>query len=219
MTFKFSVDELTSLVSKQLTQFFLFDYCAEAEDLKKSICFSLEKCKYNFDHNKGKYLHGGGVNPFHSVQNMIFLYYASAYIYKNLKNESLASKVYYLNKMLNAVDLFYAIELPDIFFAEHPLAAVMGRAKYADNFFFYQNTTVGGNKKMYPTIGKNVILYANATVLGNSIIGNNCLISACSYIKDEKIPDYTIVYGKSPNLVLKHRRDIIDEAIQSIFIV
>ena len=45
---------------------------------------------------------------------------------------------------MNSVDLFYAIELPQKFGAEHPLGSVMGRAKYGDGFFFYQGCTVGG---------------------------------------------------------------------------
>lgn len=57
---------------------------------------------------------------------------------------------------MNGVDLFYAIELPQKFGAEHPLGSVMGRAKYSEGFFFYQGCTVGG------TVGKNakyIILY------------------------------------------------------------
>ena len=61
---------------------------------------------------------------------------------------------------MNGVDLFYAIELPPVFGAEHPLGSVMGRAKYGEGFFFYQGCTVGGTRKgeqlYYLKIGKNV---------------------------------------------------------------
>lgn len=218
MTLEVSEDKLVRLLSKQLNHMFVFDYESELKILKESIDFSLDKCNFNFKYNNNKYFTGGGVNPFNSVQYMIFLYYISSFLYKNDDNDSLASRVYYLNKMLNGVDLFYAIELPDIFSAEHPVGAVMGRAKYSNRFFFYQNTTVGGNKNKYPHIGENVVLFANATVIGDSEIGNNCIVSACSYIKDERVPDYTIVYGQSPNLIYKQRRDIIDNVIKTIFV-
>ena len=73
----------------------------------------------------------------HSVMNMIFLYYLSNELYKRNQCPGLCDKIYYLNKIMHSVDLFYAIELPQYFGAEHPLGAVMGRAKYSDGFFFY----------------------------------------------------------------------------------
>ena len=66
---------------------------------------------------------------------MIFLYYLSHEIYANTQNTILCDKIYYLNKIMNSVDLFYAIELPQKFGAEHPLGSVMGRAKYGEGFF------------------------------------------------------------------------------------
>lgn len=53
----------------------------------------------------------------------------------------LADKIYYLNKMMNSVDLFYEIELPMHFGLEHPLGTIMGRAKFGDYFYFYQQCT------------------------------------------------------------------------------
>lgn len=146
----------------------------------------------------------------HSVQYSIFLYYLSNELYKG-KDEEMASYVYYLNKVMHSVDWFYAIELPEHFGAEHPLSCVLGRAKYGDYFFVYQGVTVGGNRKdgvlYYPVIGNNVTLYANATVIGNTYIGNNVIISANTYIKDEVIPDNCMVFGQSPNLIIKKKKE------------
>ena len=69
---------------------------------------------------------------------MYFLYYLSHDIYKNAKAGQLCDKIYYLNKIFHSVDLFYAIDLPNYFGAEHPLGSVMGRAQYSNGFFFYQ---------------------------------------------------------------------------------
>ena len=92
---------------------------------------------------------------------MIFLYYLSHEIYANTQNTILCDKIYYLNKIMNSVDLFYAIELPQKFGAEHPLGSVMGRAKYGDGFFFYQGCTVGG------TDGKNGEILNSLTLDAN----------------------------------------------------
>lgn len=119
--------------------------------------------------------------------------------------------MYYLNKMLNAVDLFYAIDLPERWSCEHPLGSVMGRAAYGDHFFFYQGCTVGGNYNNgileYPRIGDDVIMYSDSKIIGNSIIGDHVKIAANAYIKNEIIPNNSIVFGQSPNLIIKRRKD------------
>ena len=105
--------------------------------------------------------------------------------------------------MLNGVDWYYQVELPAVFGAEHPLGSILGKAKYSDGLFVYQGVTIGGNKGKYPVIGRNVVLYSDAKILGNARIGNNVVISANSYIKDEDIPDNCPVFGVSPNLIIK----------------
>lgn len=108
---------------------------------------------------------------------------------------------------MHSVDWFYAISLPEHFCAEHPVGSVLGRAEYGDNFFIYQGATVGGNRKngtlSYPYIGKNVVAYANSTILGSARIGDNVIISANTYIKSETIPSNCIVFEQSPNISIK----------------
>ena len=141
--------------------------------------------------------------------NCNYLYWLSHELYK--RNNGVADKVYYLNKMLNLVDLFYAIELPETWSCEHPLGSVLGRGVYGKQFFFYQGCTVGGNYNKgvleYPTIGEDVIMYSNSKIVGNSVIGDHVRIAANTYIKNEIIPDRSIVFGQSPNLIIKERRD------------
>lgn len=104
--------------------------------------------------------------------------------------------------MLNGVDLYYQVNLPKIFGAEHPLGTVLGKAEYGNKLFVYQGVTVGGNKMKYPKIGENVTMYSNSKILGNAVIGNNVAVSANTYIKGEKIPNNCLVFGTSPNLVI-----------------
>ena len=51
-------------------------------------------------------------------------------------------KFYYLNKIMNSVEMFYEVELPSVFCCDHPLGSVMGRARYSDFFYFSQGCTV-----------------------------------------------------------------------------
>lgn len=178
----------------------------------------LDLCESNFSLSENKYFSKdvGGTrivrfNPYHSIQYMIFLYYLSHDIYVNCNSQLLCDKIYYLNKIMHSVDLFYAIELPQKFGAEHPLGSVMGRGKFRDGFFFYQGCTVGGtrdkeNHVHYPEIGENVRMYSNSSVLGNSHIGNNVNIGAGCIVKNQDVPDDCTVFGESPNLIIKHKK-------------
>lgn len=152
-------------------------------------------------------------SPYMSVQWMIFLYRLSHEIYcEGGGTAKEADQVYYLNKIMHSNDWFYAIELPQHFLCEHPIGSVLGRANYGDYFFVYQGTTVGGNRSKgilsYPTIGENVIMFANSTILGNAHIGSNVVVAADTYIINENVPDNCIVFGKSPNLVIKKKSEI-----------
>ncbi len=148
-------------------------------------------------------------SPYMSIQWMNFLYRMSHALYR--VGGTAADQVYYLNKIMHSVDWYYAIDLPIHFHCEHPLGSVLGRANYGDYFFVYQGTTVGGNRSKgilsYPNIGNNVIMFANSTVLGNSTIGNNVVISAGTQIINEIIPDNCLVFGKSPDLIVKLKKE------------
>ena len=149
-------------------------------------------------------------SPYMSVQWMNFLYRLSHVLYLS-GGGTAADQVYYLNKIMHANDWFYAVDLPVHFHCEHPLGSVLGRASYGDHLFIYQGTTVGGNrshgKLSYPVLGDNVILFANATVLGDTKIGSNVVISSGTYLLGEEIPDNCIVFGKSPDITIKRKSE------------
>ena len=138
-------DQLLNVTIKQLINNFVL---SDTETIKITSShigdIAYEKSIYALSHMSGKYYHGD-LNPFNSVMYCNYLYWLSheAFI-RGLVD--IAAKVYYLNKMLNSVELFYEIELPSIWTCEHPIGSVMGRAKYGDYFLFYQGCTVGGNK-------------------------------------------------------------------------
>lgn len=150
----------------------------------------------------------GKINAFNGVMYCNFLYQLSRGVYRG-GNTELADKLYSLNRMLHGVELFYEISLPAHWSCEHPLGAVMGRAQYGDYFFFYQGCTVGGSRHQgrlsYPTIGSHVMMYSNSKVLGRSHIGDYVTLSANAYVINEDIPDNCMVFGQSPNLIIKKR--------------
>lgn len=207
-------EQIFTLLVRQLDNNFSL---SQSEKEILSNCFSevFSKVAYCFEHTRNKYYSRieEGVkypyfNPFHSCQYAIFLYIYARTVFMQSNAPLLADKLYYLNRLMNSVDLYYQIELPAVWGCEHPLGSIMGRAKFGNSFFFYQGCTVGGDHNTYPIIGEHVCLFANATVLGESHIGNNVWIGAGALVKNTDIPDNSLVFGQSPNLVIKQRKDI-----------
>ena len=165
----------------------------------------IENC---FSHTTNKYYHRDNevyFNPFHSGQYAIFLYYYSRLVYL-AGNSILADKIYYLNKIMNGCDLFYEVVLPDQFSLDHPVGTVIGRAEIGSGFIFGANNTVGGNHDIYPVIEENCELCVGACVIGKCKIGTNVTVGAGCIIKDQDIPDNVIVFGESPNLIIKNKK-------------
>ena len=168
--------------------------------------FKIEKC---FSPNPNKYYHRNGetyFNLFHAGQYTIFLYFYSREVFLS-GNFLLADKIYYLNKIMSSCDLFYEVELPEFFMLDHPQGTVMGRAKYSDGLSFSQYSTVGNNKGIYPVIGKNCRMCMNSAIIGNCHIGDNVTIGAGALVKDENVPSNSLVFGQSPNLIIKKKKE------------
>jgi len=221
---KMSMDKssLENLLAKQLDNLLLFDRKTESAVLAEGVESALKKAEFCFSHCKNPFYRKDGethFSPFHSGQYSVFLYYLSHCIWAEHGNSGLAERIYYLNKIFNSVDLFYQVKLPDIFHLDHPLGSVMGRAQYSEFFYFSQGCTVGNNKGIYPSIGKRVSMMSGSSILGNSKIGDNCIISAHSLVKDQDVPPNSIVFGKSPDLVIKtkNEKDALDMYSARIF--
>jgi serine O-acetyltransferase len=198
--------ELQSLVARQIHHLFMLRD-EEKHILERGIKEALQRCEFCFSHSSNKYYQRDGevyFNPFHSGQYSIFLYYLSNSIFQlDKSHRTLCDRIYYLNKTLNSLDLFYEVTMPQIFFLDHPVSSVMGRADYGDFFSFSQGCTVGNNKGIYPKIGKNVRMMSNSKVLGNCTIGDNVILAANTYVKDVNIPPCSIVFGSSPDHIVK----------------
>ena len=208
MITEISIEEIEKQLMLQLSSLFLISE-SEKEEIAKRMNEVLGRCERCFKESQNKYYNRDGkvyFNPYHSAQYTIFLYYFSNTVFKSGTNRLLADKLYYLNKMMNACDLFYEVHLPDFFILDHPVGTVMGRAVYGNGFNFSQNCTVGNNKGVYPVIGEQVKMCANSSIIGDCRIGNRVILGANCTVKDEDIPDDCIVFGQSPNLIVKKKK-------------
>lgn len=82
----------------------------------------------------------------------------------------------------------------------HPIGiCINGNAKIGNNCTIWQNVTIGDgfkekNGSRYPTIGDNVVIFANSVVIGGVNIGDNAIIGAGSVVVDD-VPANTTVAG------------------------
>jgi serine O-acetyltransferase len=207
MVINIGKNKLIDLIYRQINNNFYIGN-NEIIDLKKSVNNALLRAEKCYAGNSNKYYWNNEqeliFNPYHSAQYAIFLYFLARDLFLSGK-VLLADRVYFLNKMLNSCDLFYEVKLPDIFFLDHPIGAIIGRGVFSNYFAFRHGCTVGGNHGIFPCFGEFVCLFSNATVLGNASIGSNVFISSNALVKDIDIPDNSIVFGQSPDLIIKRK--------------
>lgn len=111
------------------------------------------------------------------------------------------------------IDIHPKASIGTPFAIDHGTGIVIGEtAKIGNNVILYQGVTLGAlsveknkaSKKRHPTIGDNVILYANCTILGGStVVGSNSIIGGNVWLTESILP-YSIVYHKSEIIVRDH---------------
>lgn len=127
------------------------------------------------------------------------IYYYANTIWSETGETDLPTRLFYINKIMHGLDLFYSVKMPDIFKLVHPVGTVLGNAHYSDYFVAYQNCTVGTDETIYPTFGTGTILYSGSSVIGNCKLGDDVILAARAMIVNLDISDSTVVTGTFPN--------------------
>ena len=106
---------------------------------------------------------------------------------------------------ITGIDIHPRATIGESFFIDHGTGTVIGETTIIKNDVkIYQGVTLGGlhvkkslsNTKRHPTIENNVVIYANATVLGGDVeIGANSIIGANVCITDS-VPENSVVTYK-----------------------
>lgn len=215
--------EILSQIERQLQNFFIE---IDMTYIEKCAAEAYQKCLHALGAFHNKYLNVDGIPHFslnHSGCWAIYLYYLSNSMSKIEEAQASAQQIYYLNKVMHGVDWYCEVDLPQHFMCEHPIGSVLGRATYGDYLFIYQGVTIGASTNMktgkmsYPVLGNNLLMYSDSKILGNSQIGNNVVLSANACVLNQNIPDDSIVFGISPNLVIKHAPEVIETHLKRIW--
>lgn len=146
----------------------------------------------------------GYFDVLHSSQYCIFLYYLSNTIWRREQARGVCTKLFLLNKALNAIDAFYEVELPEVFFIGHSVGIVLAKATYGNFLVLYQNSTVGKNHGQAPEIGAGVILYPNTGVIGACRLADGSIISQGTSVINQETRAHCIAYpGQGGKLIFK----------------
>ncbi len=109
------------------------------------------------------------------------------------------------------IDIHAGATVGEYFFIDHGTGIVIGETTtIGDHVKIYQGVTLGAksfeldengapvkNIKRHPDIGNNVVIYANATILGgNTKIGDNCIIGGNTWLTHSVEAGSTIYYNK-----------------------
>lgn len=195
------LDELVNYVARQMDAFYP-DGTADRKTLRRAVVVALGGIERAFSAINLKYCQVNGAPVFDHLNSdnyAMFLYLLSRSLYVGAGNDSLAAKAYGLNKALHAIDVFYEVELPPVFYFQHPVGAVLGRGRYGDFLAVYQGATVGSDLEgNYPVLGRGVVLFGGARVIGRAEIGSNTWIAPAAIVMNQAFPPDSVIFGTPP---------------------
>jgi len=117
------------------------------------------------------------------------------------------------------IDIHPGAKIGKNFFIDHGTGVVIGETTIiGDNVKIYQGATLGAlsfpkdergkiikGGKRHPTIEDNVTIYAEATILGDVVIGKNAVIGGNVWIKESVAPGVTVSVGNLELVYTKHK--------------
>jgi serine O-acetyltransferase len=118
------------------------------------------------------------------------------------------------------IDIHPGAKIGKNFFIDHGTGVVIGETTViGDNVKIYQGVTLGAlsfpkdergkiikGGKRHPTIEDNVIIYAEATILGDVVIGKNAVIGGNVWIKESVPAGVTVTTPKADLVYTKHKK-------------
>lgn len=183
-------------------------FCPDGKDtsVRRQVSRNLGEALSRLEHciNGVRMWPSNQFNYLNSSQYCLYLYYLGNTIWRNDQDVGVATRLFLLNKVLNGIDLFYEIEMPEIFFVGHSVGIVLAKATYGNYLALYQNSTVGKNHGVAPVIGEGVLMYPSTAIIGRSSVADGTILSQGTSIINHDTPGNCVVYaGAEGNLVFK----------------
>jgi len=117
-----------------------------------------------------------------------------------------------LVRFTTGIEIHPAAKIGRRFFIDHGMGVLIGAtSEIGDDVTLYKGVTLGGTSlgggKRHPTIGNNVVIGTNASVLGAITVGDGARVGAGSVVVRDVPPNSTVV-GIPARVVLQDGRPI-----------
>ncbi len=177
-----------------------------------AMALTLDRVEHCFSRIERKYYQEAGAPCFDHLNGdhmATLLYFYGNTLWRDTGDTAWPTRLFYLNKVMHGLDLFYSVPMPSIFLLVHPVGTVLGKAQYSDYLVVYQNCTVGADTTVYPRFGEGTLLYSRASVLGDCAIGDNVVFAANALVVDSTVASDSVVVGQYPtHRILPNRRSV-----------
>ena len=134
------------------------------------------------------------------------LIYRFAHVLWNIRIPILPRFLCQTVKIFTGVEIHPGAKIGKSFFIDHGTGVVIGEtSEIGKNVAIFQGVTLGGkghsHGKRHPTLENNVMIYANAILLGPITVGEGAIVGAASVVLKD-VPKYATVVG-NPGRVVK----------------
>jgi serine O-acetyltransferase len=112
-----------------------------------------------------------------------------------------------LNRFFTGIEIHPGARIGKGLFIDHGMGVVIGEtAEIGNNCTIFHGVTLGGtgkhSGKRHPTLGSNVLIGANATIIGPCRIGSNVKIGAETFIVNKVVPGNSTVVDQ-PGVIVR----------------
>lgn len=137
--------------------------------------------------------------------------YKLARFFYTLRLLFIARLISQISRFFTGIEIHPGATIGKNFFIDHGVGVVIGETvTIGNNCTLYHGVTLGGTGKAkgkrHPTLRDNVLVGANAIVLGPVVIGNNCKIAAGAVVLKD-IPDNSTAAGVPADIVSKKQKN------------
>lgn len=196
------LDKLNNIICRQLMNLIPDNQTQNFHLIKQFLPQSLER--FRICANANRWWKKDHIDYLHSSQYCTLLYYLSNTIWHETTNTEISTRLFNLNKSLNAIDMFYEVELPSKFFIGHSVGIVFAKATYNDYFAIYQNSTIGKSHGVAPIIESCVLIYPNSGVIGKTHLAEKTVIApGVQVVNQQQTPPNSFVFHNGNTLIFK----------------
>ncbi|MBN1351075.1 serine acetyltransferase [candidate division KSB1 bacterium] len=149
----------------------------------------------------------------HTPLHAILTHRVIHFLHCSLRIPILPRCISVFSRFWSGVEIHPGAKIGKGFFIDHGTGVVIGEtAEIGEYCVMFHGVTLGGTghhlDKRHPTIGNNVLIGANATLLGPITVGDNTKIGATTVIINRDVPADCTVVGDPGRIVKRNGKQV-----------